>query len=241
MARGRMQEAKDMETDKVRPYQSLVLKRQGCQLCDGVLTNPANTDFDTNEIGPYSVWQHNLDADLLIVGRDWGDIGTFNKLLGKNAPGIGAYEFQMDKWLQEYLDMICIPIGHPLNPRQSTVFLTNAVLCLKKSASDLIKESWLKNCGSNFLKPLIEIIKPKKLILTLGKDAYEIVMRLYDQVPGNFTGAVNKAVDKKRPFDLGDGLKLFPVFIPGGQGFISRPPEMQERDWHSISEYFGTF
>ena len=229
-----------MTSNKVRLYSNLVLKRKGCQLCNGMLTNPVNTGFDTNEIGPYSVWQHNLNADLLIVGRDWGDVGKFNALLGKNAPGIGAYKFPMDKCLQEYLDMIHISIGHPLEPRQPAVFLTNAVLCLKKSTSDSVKESWLKNCGSNFLKPLIEAVKPQKLIITLGKDAYEIVMRLYDQVPGNFTKAVDKAVARKRPFDLGDGLKLFPVFIPGGQGFISRPSAVQEQDWRSIGEYLGT-
>jgi uracil-DNA glycosylase len=229
-----------MTSNKVRLYSNLVLKRKGCQLCNRMLTNPVNTGFDTNEIGPYSVWQHNLNADLLIVGRDWGDVGKFNALLGKNAPGIGTYAFPMDECLQGYLDMIHIPIGHPLNSRPAPVFLTNAVLCLKGGATDPAKRNWLSICGPNFLKPLIEIIRPKKLIITLGKDAYEIVMRLYHQVPGNFTKAVDKAVVRKQPIDLGDGLKLFPVFIPGGQGFISRPSEVQEQDWHSIGKYLGT-
>lgn len=98
----------------------------------------------------------------------------------------------------------------------------------------------MHECGSHLLKPLIEVIKPKKLIVTLGKHAYESVMRLYGKTEGKFTDAVDKAVARKRPLDLGDDLRLFPVFIPGGQGFIGRSSAMQERDWRSIGEYLET-
>ena len=236
-----------METDKVRLYQSLVLKRKNCHRCEDLLgigrllTNPSDTNFDKDEIGPYSAWQHNLNADILIIGRDWGCIDTFELFKGENAPNPDEYGFPMDKYLSAYLNVIKIPIGHPLRPVSASMFLTNAILCLKaRSVANSIKEAWLHECGSHLLKPLIEVIKPKKLIVTLGKHAYESVMRLYGKTEGKFTDAVDKAVARKRPLDLGDDLRLFPVFIPGGQGFIGRSSAMQERDWRSIGEYLGT-
>jgi len=206
------------------------------------LTNPSDTSFDKDEIGPYSVWQHNLDADILIIGRDWGCIDDFVQFKGENAPNADEYGFPMDEWLSTYLSIVKIPIGHPLRPMNAPVFLTNAILCLKaRSAANLVKGDWLCNCGVNLLKPLIDdIVRPKKLVITLGKHAYESVMSLYGKPVENFTAAVDNAVYSKCPIDLGNGLNLFPVFIPGGQGFINRSSVIQERDWRSIGQYLET-
>lgn len=194
-----------------------------------------------SEMKPVSVWQHDLDADVLIVGRDWGCIDDFKNFRGENAPNPNECGFPMDEWLSLYLSMIKIPIGHPLRPKSSPVFLTNAILCVKaKDAANQMEQIWLDNCGRKLLSPLINIVKPKKLIITLGKHAYASIMRLYERPVGGFTATVNKAVSNKKPIDLGDGLKLFPVFIPGGQGFISRSSEQQEKDWRSIGHYLGT-
>lgn len=60
---------------KREKYQLLVKKRKGCHLCNSI-TNPAkveNGTYDSDEIGAWSLWQGNLDAELLIVGQDWGD------------------------------------------------------------------------------------------------------------------------------------------------------------------------
>jgi uracil-DNA glycosylase len=242
-----MQIAGEVETDKVRLYQSLVLKRKSCHLCEDslgenrLLTNPSDTAFDKDEIGPYSVWQHDLDADILIVGRDWGCVDEFKDFKGENAPNPNEYGFPMDEWLSYYLSMIGIPVGHPLQPKRASVFLTNAILCVKaKNAANQMEQIWLDNCGRHLLKSLIDIVKPTKLIITLGKHAYASIMRLYDRPVRGFTAAVNKAVSNRQPIDLGDGLKLFPVFIPGGQGFISRSSERQEKDWRSIRYYLET-
>ena len=60
---------------KQATYAALVAQRKVCHACAG-LTNPADLDggsFDTDHIGPWSRWQGNLDAKLMIIGQDWGD------------------------------------------------------------------------------------------------------------------------------------------------------------------------
>jgi hypothetical protein len=237
-----------MTASRLSLYQNLAAKRKLCHLCkdslgeNRLLTNPSDTKFDKDEIGPYSVWQHDLDADILIIGRDWGCIDKFEQFEGENAPNPDEYGFPMDEWLSYYLGMVKIPIGHPLRPTNAPVFLTNAILCMKaKVAASQMKQTWLDNCGRNILKPLLDdVVKPRKLIITLGKHAYASVMRLYSKAAGDFTVAVDNAVNNKQPIDLGKDLKLFPVFIPGGQGFLSRSSKQQEKDWRSIGHYLGT-
>lgn len=63
--------------------QALVQKRKQCRLCRGV-TNCSEFPQDSDQIGPWSLWHGDLDADILLVGQDWGDVDLFNKygLLG---------------------------------------------------------------------------------------------------------------------------------------------------------------
>lgn len=72
--------------EKIEAYKSLVEKRKDCSLCNG-LSNPAavaNGKYDSNEIGPWSLWQANLNTNLLVVGQDWGDVKYFKKWEGKD-------------------------------------------------------------------------------------------------------------------------------------------------------------
>jgi uracil-DNA glycosylase len=67
-------------TFKQRQYRDLVKKRNACRLCIG-LTNPADVAlerYDSDEIGPWSRLHGDLDAQLMIVGQDWGDVRYFN-------------------------------------------------------------------------------------------------------------------------------------------------------------------
>jgi hypothetical protein len=67
---------------KVGIYKDLVCQRKACSLCQG-LVNPSTEEFDSNEIGPWAKWQNNLDADIIVVGQDWGDVDYYTYFLHK--------------------------------------------------------------------------------------------------------------------------------------------------------------
>ena len=63
----------------VAAYAALVRVRRSCRACPGLI-NPADCDggiHDSDQIGPWTLWQGNLRADLVIVGQDWGDTRYF--------------------------------------------------------------------------------------------------------------------------------------------------------------------
>jgi len=236
--------------NKSSAYLDLVVRRKGdqqtpwCRLCedwrdgknDG-LTNPAEyPQYDSDQIGPWSTWQGDLDADILIVGQDWGDVATFQAFAGKNEPALGMYKFASDANLVELLGLAGVDIGYPLQPNKSaSVFLTNAVLCLKPKMDTPVKSQWRCNCGSLFLRPLIEIIRPK-LVITLGGDAYKTIKEAYHRPRNSFGKAVKQG--QQKPIDM-DGFSLVPVFHPGNNGMrVHKRPE-HEQIWQRIGDYIA--
>ena len=108
-------------------YAELVVKRRTCQRCAG-LTNPSQADggrFDSDEIGPWSRWQGNLDAQIMVVGQDWGDIRYFREFEGWDGP-----DNSTNKTLTKILKTISITIDPPQTANgQDVLFFTNAILC----------------------------------------------------------------------------------------------------------------
>ena len=69
---------------KAERYAALVAERKRCRLCVG-LRNPADAElasFDSGEIGPWSRLHGDLDARLMIIGQDWGDVGYYSSNRG---------------------------------------------------------------------------------------------------------------------------------------------------------------
>src|SRR4051794_21164295 len=76
-----------MHTEKDVLYRELVAARKACRACSG-LTNPAacgGGTHDSDHIGPWSLWQGNLDAELMIIGQDWGDENYFLDNAGRES------------------------------------------------------------------------------------------------------------------------------------------------------------
>lgn len=97
--------------NKLEAYRVLVTKRKACRLCCG-LTNPADPKcgaFDSEEIGPWSLWPGCLDADILVVGQDWGDEAFFMKNNGRD-PAINPTNDNLRALLKE---IGYLKIGHP--------------------------------------------------------------------------------------------------------------------------------
>lgn len=226
--------------NKTRAYLQLVEARKTCRDCKDSenpskdLINPAECEggsFDCSELGPWSHWQGNLDAEILLVGQDWGQVDWFVRQQGcpRNAGTTNTTLLQL-------FSAAGIDIELPRETAgRGTLFFTNAVLCMKKGkATDGVRSKWFRNCGKNFLRPLIEIVQPNAVIC-LGGRAYQSVLRAFNKKPR----AIGGAVESGEPVQLDCGIVVFGVFHCGGLGLAQRNLNAQIGDWKRIGEYLS--
>ena len=217
--------------NKKRAYIKLVETRKHYKFPEG-LVNPSdvlNGIYDRDiHIGPWSKWQGNLDADIMLIGQDWGSLDFFIETKGGPLD-----DSQTNRNLKELFQVIGIDIGYPNHPNHdNSLFFTNAILGLKKGKmSGNIKASWLRNEAETFLKPTIDIIQPK-IIISLGKKAYDALAIIY-----NLKKASLKYLIDNNPVELQDGKLLFAFYHCGGLGIASRSFELQKQDWKMIIDY----
>jgi len=213
---------------KQNKYNELVLKRKKFKFSDGLL-NPSMIDFgqyDCDEIGAWSQWQGNHNAEILVVGQDWGDIDYFINNHGKDSD-----DNPTNNNLIELFNVINIDIGLPSKPNKSApVFFTNSILGIKTNGkmSGKVSQKWAKESTQEFLLPLIELIKPK-VIITLGAIAYKEISKIY----GLPTNSLTKIVCETPKFEV-QGLKIYPRFHCGRLGIANRNFELQKQDWYKI-------
>jgi DNA polymerase len=70
--------------DRIDRYRALVEQRKACACCPG-MANASAIDggcMDSDRIGPFSRWQGNLDAALMVVAQDFADVEGFRKHRG---------------------------------------------------------------------------------------------------------------------------------------------------------------
>lgn len=228
---------------KQQDYEALVQKRKACRICENPfgLKNQsviANGAFDEEvAIGAWSLWQGSLDAEILLVGQDWGDQASFERNHG--ASGIDDNVTDMN--LIELYKSIDIDVAHPTDGIQNPcLFFTNTVLCLKDGGlAAKISPKCYSDCANLFLEGLIEIIQPK-LIITLGKNAYQSVAKLYGQKPEPFKILLDGIIKNSKPLLMSPyaglpAVMLLPVPHCGqysSNTFMSMPD--QTKLWSSI-------
>ena len=215
--------------NRAEKYNQLVAKRKKFEFAQGLL-NPSqieNGKYDTGKhIGPWSAWQGNLNAKILLIGQDWGDIDYY-----RNNCGCDTDNNPTNKNLIELFKTIGIDIGLPSKPNYSApTFFTNSILGIKDGGmSAQVTSLWAKESTENFLIPLLNIIEPK-IIVTLGTMAYGEVARVY-KLPKQ---PLRKLI--KTPIKLSDGKYLFAMYHCGGLGLANRSLELQKQDWAKIAE-----
>lgn len=229
------------DSDRQQLYSSLVLQRKRCKACRGLI-NPAACDggqYDSSQIGPWSRWQGNLQAKLMVVGQDWGDTNYFLKWKGFDDPNNPT-----NVNLMKLLSSIGVNIKpFVVDDQVGKIFLTNAILCLKQnSLQGAIDDTWYENCGKKFLKPSVEIVKPNVLI-ALGEGPYKTILQAYGiryVRPKSYrmvVEQVGQAGGKKLP----GGALLFPVYHCGSKGVnINRKLPDQLNDWKLIRQAIQT-
>lgn len=208
----------------------MVNQRKACRRCnDCGLTNPddvANGKFDGQEIGPWTRWNGDLNAQIFVVGQEWGSKATFVKQKGRDRADSPTNEM-----LVYLLASIGIDISDAPNHRaNSGVFLTNAALCLKEGKdSSPVKKQWFKNCGEMFLRQQIELVQPR-VVIALGKQAYEGICHAFDM---ESTSKYDDAIGLVVPIKGTHGIRMIPVShcSPMARNLNDHPRSKQFRVW----------
>ena len=216
--------------------EKLVQDRKTCHACGEGLTNPSVCDggrWDCNAIGAWSQWQGNLDAELMVVGQDWGDTRWFIR-----AKGRATDTSKTNNTLLRLLSSIGFDVRvQSQTPDRGALFFTNAILCLKSGGAQAsVMPEWFQECGARFLRPTIEIVRPK-VVVCLGERAYHAVLGAWPE-QGTRPGKFKDAVTSKPPVQLPGGTMVFPVYHCGARTLnMSRNLDEQRRDWKRIGDF----
>lgn len=225
----------DLETKQSR-YARLVQQRKEYRYkCNGIV-NPSELSIDNDEhLNAWAYWHGNLDAEILVIGQDFGDVNYYKKYKGLDSNLNGT-----NTNLIKLFNQLGITLGCPPCPnRENKLYFTNAVLGAKMGqvstkninggmASPIKKRDWFADTSIQFIKPLIEIVEPK-VIITLGCLAYRVMSIIYklNEKP------LKKLVDHN-PIILCNNIKLFTLYHCSGLGLISRNFDKQLDDWKKI-------
>lgn len=218
---------------KIEDYQLLVEKRKSYKFSFGLI-NPSEIEggrYDCDQVEGYAQWQGNLDAKIMLVGKDFGGTRFFRDFRGRNNPNS-----ETNRNLMQLFSSLGIDIGSPNSPNISApVFLTNAIFGLIDSPSkggNPIKTRMLQENAKEFLRPLIDIVDPK-IIIAMGQEAYRGVCFAFGKSPmKNLGEALTSGPIEVR------GKRIFPVFHCGAiWRQNNRNLELQLSDWSRIKAY----
>lgn len=213
-----------MKTDA---YKMLVRDRKTCRLCSPGLTNPAEIkkgEYDSDHLGPWSRWHGSLSAKVVVVGQDWADRETFCR-----SEGLDDNTNRTNRVVLGWLRDLGIEVQPDTNGGQGPAFLTNAILCLKTGRmSEAVTDRWAMNCGPRFLCPLIDLIRPR-LVLTLGRVAWDTVRELYVLPPL----PLKEAVTRTEGFPLSEETICFPLYHPATWANV-RSRRQLAADWQRV-------
>ncbi|MDQ6901460.1 MAG: uracil-DNA glycosylase family protein [Bacteroidota bacterium] len=210
-------------------YNRLVFERKKYQYSDPVILNPAKLDISNDEhLNAWAYWHSDLNADILLIGQDFGGYAYYSNYDGKDDP-----ENKTNINLACLFSQLEIDLGQSDAPNiNAKLYFTNAVLGVKNGAmSAPIKKGWYSDTAIKFIKPLIEIIQPK-IIIALGSKAYDVVSMIYslDKKP-------MKEIIDANPISLPDNKKLFVVYHCSNLGIANRSFDTQREDWKKIKAY----
>lgn len=222
-------------TDKKQAYAALVQKRKTFRFAE--LLNPSEIDggrYDGNHVELWARWLGNLDANIMLVGKDFGGKAFFMKFKGGCDPSSVT-----NQNLIKLFSSMNINIGTPLLPnKDAPVFLTNAIVGIidtDKKGGNSISSISKRESTKDFLRPLIDIIDPK-VVITMGREAYECVCNAFGTPR---VKSMREALEQG-PVELPGSKLLFAVYHCGGLGLANRPLSKQLEDWEKIASYVQT-
>lgn len=250
--------------DKERKYQELIADVKQFYESDKKLHEHEKlylTWWDKcEEINLWTYWQGrgNLNARIMLVGQDWGNLGNVSSPYMKQFEEINSgkrFSYWMDGESITDNNLIAlfssigdynISSGAPYNP---DLFFTNFVLGYRNHGlSGGFKQRWLQE-NKVFFRCLAEIIEPE-IIICLGRNAFRGVMMAFDRKVriGSYNAFI---VGKENPVELtlpsGKRVFVFAEAHCGAMGTLNRNRlkdpdgakdiELQKKDWQRIKQY----
>jgi len=187
---------------------------------------------DSGEVGPWSRWQGNLDARLMVVGQDWGHTRYFLRHLGGESRGNPT-----NVALEQLAHVLGIAVGPPGDATgQSVAFFTNAVLCLKTEGGlqGKVRDAWFRNCAG-YLRRQIEVVGPD-VVVGLGERAFRSILSSFGLEAGGFRAVVEDGEGILLP----NGSRAFAVYHCDARiRNTHRCFDPQKRDWARIRRFLG--
>jgi uracil-DNA glycosylase len=173
-----------------------------------------------------------VGCDLVIVAQDFSDYRTY---VDANT-GWPGETVETNTKLVELVGEAGFPISQPQTGRsEDRIFMTNAVLCLKQNGmSGTVPSGCFRTCGHQFLRPLLEIIRPRA-VAKLGVGALAATLSAYDL---SRPDRLIRLLQSEWTIDLPSGSRLFPMAHPSRK-VLNRfsSLELQKDDWRRLGDY----
>lgn len=217
-------------------FKSLVGDIGKCDKCLHLLSksliNFYSTDMAFLVPSIWTDWLNHLDADVMIIGQDWGPYKDM-ELLYKRYKNGESWEYLIDeeksltkKNLFKFLKMTNKEMD------ESKIFITNAIMCARNGTNYRGNNIDLKysTCAcSSFLRRQIEIVQPK-VIVTLGYYPLLALSKIYGfPLESNLTKSI-----EKYPIIKLDNYIIVPVFHPAAQISLESQIKQYKRIWDNI-------
>ena len=181
-----------------------------------------NIDFAKSIPSIWTDWLNRLDAEIMIIGQDWG---PFQDMVMLNKSYINNHNWQelmnsekslTKKMLYNYLLASAKLYGKVIDEEYiNKIYITNAIMCARQGHNYRGDNIKLKECTLNcseFLKRQIDIVKPK-VILTLGYYPLLSLAKIYGfDIPNNLRDIV-----KDKDLIKIDKMVIIPAFHPTAQ------------------------
>ena len=232
-------------------FRRLVEDVSRCHICERLVTAPHienseslenddhGLDTDRPYINRWNLWQGNLDADIMVIGQDYGQ-----KEDGKTIE-VCSYADTTNPTDVRLKALFKDAFTVDLDSNDAPLFFTNMTNCYrKKRTSGGMHSGWLPICANKYMERLIRIIRPK-IIIVLGRSAFEALhcmdnlsIKCLDPIKSG-KESYAEMIQHFYQIDLGDEkIDVFPVYHPGANSQMNRTFEQQLEDWKKISEHY---
>lgn len=267
-----------MYSEKKEKYVKLIEEMRECHICQNIkapaysedgeclindnhgIVSEQEIDVDKIYVNRWNMWQGSLDADIMVIGLDFGRImiGDINeaeehrwwkKENQTEADTVLKWKSPTDENLYRIFRKV-FGEGFRLTEKCDKLYFTNVACCYRqKRTSGVANDAWYLFCARKYLGRLIQIIEPK-LIIALGLQAFESLgccengrIICTDEVKPKGKLSLKELLNVQRPYhfelEIGDKrIKLAPVFHPGTNRNMNRKPEEEYADWERIQKIY---
>ena len=230
--------------DKQAEYLRLAKDIRKCHLCTGLKVPSFNEDgeclINDNHgidemnnieaagvyVNRWNLWQGNLDADIMVLGQDYGHVDAGSKQDNDwKQNDVNKWLFQTDRNLYKIFKEV---FHYDLKDDENLpLFFLNIACCYRKNKSTgATNDGWFSLCANKYMGRLIRIVQPK-VIVCFGMKAFEYLaycddMQLVCVSDNKLSGepTLTKLLDDGYKFELRDNkvenaIPVVLVFHPG--------------------------